>query len=427
MKHRLLMALVLCGLFSIPFSPVYAQHNTQTLTTQAAACASPPAASTGYIFSPVSASYGAATITLGGTWTGTVSFFASGDGAATWQPIYSLNNSQVDSGTTNNTWQFNPSGYTHLCAAFTTATSGTVIATIQFALPSAGHGGSTGGGGSGCVPAGSTGQVLLDSGSGACNDSALATDNGTTFTVGSGALTATNAHLTTPALGTPSAVVLTHATGLPCGALPALTGDTTTSATSCATTTVNINGTAFAGTSTHLVAFGAGNTPADSAIVDTAAGLLAACTGCAPLASPAFTGTATATTQAACDNSTKLATDAYVNGAVCNLVETSGSPLACGANTQIIWNNTASTYVCDLPTAAAGLQVCIGDYKARAGAVSFVPATGATIYFKGVAGTTSSSTGLVSGGAAGDFICVVGGDSTTWMAIGAGYGTWTNN
>jgi len=53
---------------------------------------------------------------------------------------------------------------------------------------------------------------------------------------------------------------------------------------------VNINGTAFAGTSTHLVAFGAANIPVDSGIVDTAAGLLAACTGCAPLASPTFTG-----------------------------------------------------------------------------------------------------------------------------------------
>ena len=56
-------------------------------------------------------------------------------------------------------------------------------------------------------------------------------------------------------------------------------------------TVVKINGTAFSGTNTHLVAFGASNIPVDSGIADTAAGLLAACTGCAPLASPTFTGT----------------------------------------------------------------------------------------------------------------------------------------
>jgi len=83
--------------------------------------------------------------------------------------------------------------------------------------------------------------------------------------------------------------------------------------------------------------------------------------------------------------------------------------------------------VFDLPTPVAGLQICIGDYQAQTHAVSAVPGTGVTIYYKGVAGTTSSSTGIVSGGAAGDFICMEGTDSTTYMAIGAGYGTWTNN
>jgi len=71
-----------------------------------------------------------------------------------------------------------------------------------------------------------------------------------------------------------------------------LSGDATTSGSN-AVTVVKINGTAFAGTSTHLVAFGAANIPVDSGIVDTAAGLLAACTGCAPIASPSFTGTVT--------------------------------------------------------------------------------------------------------------------------------------
>lgn len=47
---------------------------------------------------------------------------------------------------------------------------------------------------------------------------------------------ATSPTLVTPALGTPSALVLTNATSLPAAALPALTGDITTSAGSAATT-----------------------------------------------------------------------------------------------------------------------------------------------------------------------------------------------
>ena len=82
----------------------------------------------------------------------------------------------------------------------------------------------------------------------------------------------------------------------------------------------------------------------------------------------------------------------------------------------------------DLPTpTASGPTICEGNYKARTGAISFVPGTGITIYYKGVAGTTSSATGLVSGGATGDFICLVGTDTTTYEAAGTGEGTWTNN
>ena len=80
-----------------------------------------------------------------------------------------------------------------------------------------------------------------------------------------------------------------------------------------------------------------------------------------------------------------------------------------------------------MPATASGLQVCIGNYKTVAHAISLVPPSGSTIYYKGVAGTTSSATGIVSGGAAGDFICAEAVDTTTWEVIGAGQGTWTNN
>jgi hypothetical protein len=113
--------------------------------------------------------------------------------------------------------------------------------------------------------------------------------------------------------------------------------------------------------------------------------------------------------------------------AVYNLIQTSGSPYTMSALTGMYWNNTASAYSWDLPTPVAGLQICVGNYKAQATAQSLIPGSGVTIYFNGVAGTAGSATGLVSGGAAGDFICVEATDSTTYMVIGAGHGTWTNH
>ena len=189
-------------------------------------------------------------------------------------------------------------------------------------------------------------------------------------------------------------------------ASPTLTG-TTTLATLAATT---INGAAFSGTFTGAPTF-SGNI---------------AFTGTPTFSNALALGSSTATTQTACDNSTKLATTAYT-GIACNTVQTSGSPFSLTAQSQTQWNNTSGAYVWDLPATSSGLQVCIGNYKTVAHAISLVPPSGSTIYYKGVAGTTSSSTGIVSGGAAGDFICVEAVDSTTWEVIGAGQGVWTNN
>jgi hypothetical protein len=148
--------------------------------------------------------------------------------------------------------------------------------------------------------------------------------------------------------------------------------------------------------------------------------------GAADLATGALANGITATTQTAGDNSTKLATTAYLN-AVYNPIKTSGSPFTVTALSGTYWNNTSSPYSFDLPTPASGLQFCFGDYQAQASAVSVIPPSGVTVYFKGAAGTAGSATGLVSGGAAGDFICLEATDTTTYMAIGAGYGTWTNH
>lgn len=61
--------------------------------------------------------------------------------------------------------------------------------------------------------------------------------------------------------------------------------------------------------------------------IATVTGLQAALDAKAPLASPAFTGTPTAPTPAAADNSTNLATTAYVKGQISSLVAGAGAAL----------------------------------------------------------------------------------------------------
>jgi hypothetical protein len=94
--------------------------------------------------------------------------------------------------------------------------------------------------------------------------------------------------------------------------------------------------------------------------------------------------------------------------------------------TGYYYNDTASAYTFQLDAPVAGRQYCFANRKARTSAVTVKATTGVTIYYKGVAGTITTGT-LVSGGAAGDAICLVGTDTTTYEALGAGQGTWTNN
>jgi len=143
-------------------------------------------------------------------------------------------------------------------------------------------------------------------------------------------------------------------------------------------------------------------------------------------ASPAFTGSPSAPTPNTCDNSTSIATTAYA-ALGCVVVKTTGSPFSPSAQSASYWNASSGAYVVDLPTPTAGIQICLGNYHADVHSISFVPASGVTIYYKGVAGTAGSSTGLVSGGAAGDYICVQAPDASSWEALGPGHGTWTNN
>jgi hypothetical protein len=272
------------------------------------------------------------------------------------------------------------------------------------------------------------------------------TDNGTTTTVaGSGGMAVTGGPLAVgsgpPAVTGTGIVGIGESTGQACAsgadciianssAHQALLSNNNATAVPIAVTpatTTNNNIPVYSGTAGSTL--GAGITPGTGVATALAANVTGSggiVLASSPTLTTAVLGSSTATTQSACDNSTTVATTAYLS-VVCSTTETSGSPLSATSQSQMIWNNTAGAYVVDLPATANGLVLCVGNDKARSGAVSFVPPSGSTIYYKGVAGTTSSATGLVSGGAAGDFICVQATDSTTWMAVGAGQGTFTNN
>lgn len=91
------------------------------------------------------------------------------------------------------------------------------------------------------------------------NGSALVANDLLTTAVAQAVYDGTSFELLDPQSGSGASVA--------CGQLPALTGDTTSSAGSCATATAKINGTSFAGTNGDLVSFGASNIPADSGIL----------------------------------------------------------------------------------------------------------------------------------------------------------------
>jgi len=140
------------------------------LTAQAAACPVSP----GQVSQSTSAltlatvNYGGATFTIGASaFSGTVSFFGSGDGAVTWQPLNvfpSNSTTPVTTATAAGVWQVNVAAYTNVCMVATTYSSGTITATIRKATVSARAGGG-GGGGAGVASLNAlTGAVTLAAG-----------------------------------------------------------------------------------------------------------------------------------------------------------------------------------------------------------------------------------------------------------------------
>ncbi len=150
-------------------------------------------------------------------------------------------------------------------------------------------------------------------------------------------------------------------------------------------------------------------------------------------------GSSTATTQSALDNSTKLATTAYVDAAVAVPVSTvvdTGTPVTVSTTKPSEFhfneNATAATAVTyNLPTAAAGKQFCFSNASNATPAPNtgvLTIATSASGQFIIFTDGTLSATGgnITSGGAAADAACVVGADSTHWVLY-VNRGTWTKH
>lgn len=171
MKKALFVLLAILAISS----PALAQHQSQNLTTQGTCGVPPVNGSTAYVFVPINTANGGATIAIIGTWSGTVSFFANGpDGS--WQPLNATpSNSGTAASTTtgNGIWQANVAGYSNICAAFTTASSGTAVVSLQLSQASARSSGGGGGGGGGISGTVSSPFMPFASGPDALSDSTI--------------------------------------------------------------------------------------------------------------------------------------------------------------------------------------------------------------------------------------------------------------
>jgi hypothetical protein len=119
-------------------------------------------------------------------------------------------------------------------------------------------------------------------------------------------------------------------------------------------------------------------------------------------------------------------TTATGSASTVTVVSTSGSPYTMTGQTGFYWNNSSGAFTWQLNIPVANVQYCYANYPGKTSALTIKSTTGVYISYKGVIGTVTTGT-LVSSGAAGDAICLVGIDSTHYAAMGAGYGTWTNN
>ena len=106
---------------------------------------------------------GGATLTVAGTWTGTISFYGTGSGGMVWTALSATplgSSTAVTTTTGNGTWQVNASGFTNICMLSSASMTGTANVTITPGSPSAKSNG--GGGGGGGSPGGSDTQAQFN-------------------------------------------------------------------------------------------------------------------------------------------------------------------------------------------------------------------------------------------------------------------------
>ena len=106
------------------------------------------------------------------------------------------------------------------------------------------------------------------------------------------------------------------------------------------------------------------------------------------------------------------------------LISTSGPVADPGGVNYYQINNAAGALTFNAPAGVAGYQRCYRNATGKSGAITIQMAASNTV---DVGGTNGSSAGtLVSGGAAGDSLCIVGDVANHWYAYKQS-GAWTNN
>ncbi len=236
------------------------------------------------------------------------------------------------------------------------------------------------------------------------------TINGNTFTTGTGTLTiaAGKTHVVNNSItlaGTDSTTITFPATT---GTMLGATGTSTTT-----TQVLHASATAGYGTFSALAAGDLPSTLSSGTAITNAA-----------LTTPSI-GAATGTSLLATGNVDGKAPVDVTTGASATLGGTFKSGYTINENA------TAATAVAyTLPTASAGLQYCVGNgYNGSAANTGVITLnTSASGQFLIWTDGTLSATGgnTTSGGAGGDFACVIGVDSTHWM-FRPSNGTWTKH
>lgn len=112
------------------------------------------------------------------------------------------------------------------------------------------------------------------------------------------------------------------------------------------------------------------------------------------------------------------------NTAIPVLISTSGAVADPGGVNYYQINNASGGLTFNAPAGAAGYQRCYRNATGKTGAITIQMATSNTVDLGGTNGSAAGT--LVSGGAAGDSLCIVGDATNHWYAYKQS-GTWTNN